>query len=58
MKKLDHVVINNIKNKNQCDDAIEYDPTFDHKLVLSSGTTDPFLVVTESLQVSNNIGKL
>ena len=26
MNKLDHVVTNNIKNKDQCNEAIEYEP--------------------------------
>ena len=32
-----HIVMNNIKNKNQCDDAIEYEPKFYNKFSLSSG---------------------
>ena len=31
MNKLDHVVKNNIKNKDQCNDSIEYEPQFDDK---------------------------
>ena len=31
MNKLDHVVTNNIKNKDQCNEAIEYEPKFDSK---------------------------
>ena len=53
MKKLDHVVTNNIKNKNQCDDTIEYEPIFDNKFGLSSVTKDPLPVVTVSLKVVN-----
>ena len=42
MNNLDHVVTNNTKNKNQCDDAIEYNPKFDNKFSLSSFTNrDP-----------------
>ena len=37
MNKLDHVVTNAIKNKNQCDNAIEYDLRFDNTFSLSSG---------------------
>ena len=40
MKKLDRVVTNNIKNKYQCNDAIEYDPKF--------GSKNPLPVVTVS----------
>ena len=35
IKKLDHVMTSNIKNRNQCDYDIEYDPKFDDKLSLS-----------------------
>ena len=35
--KLDYVVTNNITNKDQCNDGIEYDPKFDGKLSLSRG---------------------
>ena len=51
MNKLDHVVTNNIKNINQYDDAIEYDPKLDGKFSLSSGTNrDLLTVVTVSLR--------
>ena len=36
----------NVKSKNQCDDAIEYEPRFDNKFSLSSGTKAPLSVVT------------
>ena len=49
MKKLDHVVTNNINNKNQCNYTIEYDPKFDSKSSLSSGTKDPLPVVSVSI---------
>ena len=43
MNMLYHIVMNNIKNKNQCDDAIEYEPKFYNKFSLSSGPNrDPF----------------
>ena len=29
--KLDHVVTDNINNKDQCNDTIEYEPKFDHR---------------------------
>ena len=50
MTKLYHEVINNINNKDQCNDAIEYEPKFDNKFSLSSGTKDLLLVVTVSIQ--------
>ena len=50
MTKLYHVVTNNINNKDQCNDAIEYEPKFDNKFSLSSGNKDLLLVVTVSLQ--------
>ena len=37
------------KNKNQHDGIIEYEPKFDNKFILSSGTKDPLPVVTVSL---------
>ena len=37
MSELYHVVINNIKNENKCDDSIEYELKFDDKFSLSSG---------------------
>ena len=50
INKLYHVVSNNINNKNQCDDAIEYETKFDSKFSLSSGPNrDPLSVVTVSL---------
>ena len=41
MNKLDHVVKNNIKNKDQCNSAIYYKPKFYSKFILSSGTKEP-----------------
>ena len=38
MNKLDHVLTHNIKNKYKCNDAIKYEPKFDNKFSLSSGT--------------------
>ena len=49
MKKLDTALNNGINNKDQCNDAIEYEPKFDNKFSLSSGTKDPLKVVTVSL---------
>ena len=44
---LDHVVTDNIKkNKNQHNDAIEYEPRFDNKFSLYNRTKDPLPVVT------------
>ena len=37
------------KNKNQFNDAIEYEPKFDGKFCLSTGTKDPLPVLTVSL---------
>ena len=37
------------KNKNQHNDAIEYEPSFDHKYSLSIGTKEPLPVVIFSL---------
>ena len=45
-KKLDHVVTNNVKNKYQCNYAIEYEPIFDSRFSLSGGTKEPLPVVT------------
>ena len=54
MNNLYHVVNNNIKNKNQYDDAIEYDPKFDNKFSLFSGPNmDPLKLVTFSLRGGN-----
>ena len=50
MNKLDHVVTNAINNKNQCDNAIEYDLKFDNTFSLSSGNKEPLLLLTVSLQ--------
>ena len=50
MKKLYDIVTNNINNKDQCNDVIEYDPKCDNTFSLSSGTKDPLPVVTVSLQ--------
>ena len=41
INELYHVVTNNIKNNNQCDYAIEYEPKFDNIFSLYSGTKDP-----------------
>ena len=49
MNKLYHAMTNNIKNKDQHNDAIEYDPKFDSKFSLSSGTKDPLPEVNVSL---------
>ena len=38
------------KNKNEHNDPIEYEPRFDSKFILSSGTKDPLPVVTVSLR--------
>ena len=46
MNKLDHEVTNKINNKDQCNDAIEYEPKFDSICSLSSGTKYPLTVVT------------
>ena len=48
MNKLDHVVTNNIKNKNKC-----HDPKFDNKFSLSGWTKYPLPVVTVSLRKGN-----
>ena len=50
MSKLYNVVTNNINNINQFDDAIEYEPKFDNKFSLYSGTKYPPTIVTVSLQ--------
>ena len=50
MSKLDHIVSNNIKNKDQCNDAIYYKPEFDGKFSLSRGNKDPLWVVNFSLR--------
>ena len=44
-------MIDNInKNKNQRNYAIEYDPKFDNKVSLSSGTEEPLPVVAASIR--------
>ena len=48
IKKLDNVVKNKTKNKYQCNETIEYDPKFDGKFNLSSGTKDTLPAVTVS----------
>ena len=53
MNKLYHVVENTIKNKDQCNDATEYEPKFHGKVSLSGGTKDPIPVVTVSLGGGN-----
>ena len=45
---------NNIKNKDQCNDAIGYDPNFDNKFSLSSVTNEPLTIVTVSLRGGKN----
>ena len=50
MNKLYHVVKNNISNKDQCNDAIEYEPKFDNKFSLYITTKDTLPLVTFSLQ--------
>ena len=45
INKLDHLVTNNIKNKDQCNDAIGYEPKFDSKFSLSIGTKYPLIGV-------------
>ena len=37
IKKLDHIGTSNIKNRNQCDYDIEYEPKFDDKFSLFGG---------------------
>ena len=44
MRKLDQVVNNKIKKRDQGNDAIEYEPKNDNKSSLSSGTKDPLSV--------------
>ena len=55
--KLYHVVASNIKDKGQCNDAIEYEPKFHDKSSLSSGTKDTLSVVTFRLRGGKNIGQ-
>ena len=50
MKKLDHVVTNNINNKYRCNGSIEFEPEFDSKFSSSSGIKNPRTVVTVILQ--------
>ena len=47
---IDHKVTNNINNKYQCNDVIEYTTIFDNKFSLSSRTNKPRPVFTASLQ--------
>ena len=42
LNKLDPIVTNKIENKYQHNDAIEYEPKFDIKFILSSGTKDSY----------------
>ena len=44
------MVTNNINNKYQRNDAIEYEPKFDSKFSLSSGTKYPLPVVSVSFR--------
>ena len=54
MNKINHVVTNNIKNKNQCDDAIEYNPKFDNVFSVSSEPNRyPLPAATVSLRGGN-----
>ena len=54
INKLYHIVTNNTKkNKNQHNDAIEYEPNFDNTFSLSRGTKYPLPVVTVSLRGGN-----
>ena len=55
--KLDHVVKNKNINKDQCNDAIEYEPRFDSKFSLSSGAKNPLKVVTVSLRGGKKKGQ-
>ena len=58
MNRLFHVVTNNVKNKNQCNDAIEYDPSFDSKFSLSSEPPmDPLPLVTVGLRGGKKLGQ-
>ena len=41
MNNLYHAVANNINNKDQCNDTIEYEPKFDNTFSLSCGIKDP-----------------
>ena len=51
MKILYHVGTDNIKNKNQFNDAIDYEPKFDNKFSLPSGLhMNPLPIVTFSLR--------
>ena len=50
---MDKVVTNDINNKDQCNNAIEYEPKFDSKFSLSSRNKDPLPVVNVSLRVGN-----
>ena len=50
MNNSDYIVTSNVKNKNQCDGTIEYDPEIDNKFSLSSGNKDHLKVVTVSLR--------
>ena len=47
---LDHLVIDNKNNKNQCNYVIEYDPKLNNNFSVSSEpTVDPLSVLTASL---------
>ena len=37
MNRLDHIVTDNINDKNKCNDTIDYEPKFDNKFSLYSG---------------------
>ena len=50
MNKLYNVATNDINNKYQCNDDIEYEPKFYNTLSLSSGTKYPLPVVTVILR--------
>ena len=54
MNTLDHVVTNNIKIKDQCNDSIAYDPNFGNKFGLSSNSNmDTLPLVTVTLRGGN-----
>ena len=56
--KFYHMVTNNINNKYQRNDAIEYEPKFDSKFSLSSGTKYPLPVVSVSFRGGRNKGQI
>ena len=46
MNRLYHILTNDMNDKDQFNGAIEYEPKFDDKIILSSGTKEPLSVVT------------